>query len=1207
MGLVFLAFVLWLAGREVTRPDSLLWEGGALELPYVLELIWLSFAIGSGVLLRGAFRHLKADRAEREGLQREQVLLHSAFNELPVATGIVDANGILQRINPGFEQLVGLPAAKIVGRAFTEFLAPECWDGVENRHQRLCTAGVPEGTQRLTIVRSDGRCRSVSATSALAAVRGRPLKIVSLHDVTDSERIRDTLEAAEQVAHIGNWSYDITAGVARWSAQVFRIYGLDPAEGEPSVEAQFAAYHPADRPRLQERFRRAIADGEAFDFDARLTDAFQRQRYVLVKADVRRDREGAPVEIFGTLQDITERRSFEEALQRAEGRLDSLIRSMPAIVFRTSRSDVDRFEFISSRVDDLTGFSSAGFCSQEAPAWADLLEPDGTPGRRTAIEQQLRQADQYRVEYRLRHRDGSERWVLEQATSRDGNTIDGVMIDMTESRQNQMQLREVRQRLETATEFAGVGIFEYFSDTGQLYWDENMCRLFQASREELTGTNLDWIQRLHPDDRRQMRPETVMAGEPPEFFDQVSRFVMPDGSVRYIQGRARRTGNEAGGTRMLGAAWDVTEQMQREVELNAVSRRLQLATASAGIGIFEWDVVEGTLLWTEEMYDLYGIRKDQFEPSYAFWCKFVLSEDLRSVEAGMSRSFESGGSFHSAFRIRRADGEIRHLSVHAVSLDGGRRVLGINFDVTSERLAAEAMREARDRAEEAARAKSAFLAAMSHEIRTPMNGVIGMANILDDTKLDAEQQEFVRIIRTSGETLLTLINDILDFSKIDAGKLSLLRSPFDLRSNVQQSLDMLAHQAHAKRLELAYLIHDEVPSRIVGDETRVRQVLMNLLSNAIKFTEEGEVFLEITCLERWGEQCRLQFMVRDTGRGIPKNKHHLLFESFSQIDENEGRHSGGTGLGLAICKRLVHMMGGSIWVESDDGEGAAFFFTLTAPIASSRVAVTAKDKDVLSGKRIFLLDSDASRLADRAAAARNRGAKIDGFLSSSAALAALERGRFYDAGFAELPEKDARTLREFVVKLRAHRAGKDLSLVLAGPNAAALDGLARCVSTSPEEGELHRLLREAVQAQTEPAGPREPELDLDEKRTTVLLAEDNRVNQRVTSLLLDRLGFDCDCVEDGQQAIEAVTEGSYPIVLMDLQMPVLDGLQATRRIREQVGDECRPYIIALTAEVLESDRDRAEESGMDDFVSKPVSLKDLQVALRLAEAETALR
>ncbi len=532
---------------------------------------------------------------------------------------------------------------------------------------------------------------------------------------------------------------------------------------------------------------------------------------------------------------------------------------------------------------------------------------------------------------------------------------------------------------------------------------------------------------------------------------------------------------------------------------------------------------------------------------------------------------------------------------------------GVSRDITERKAMEHELREARIKAEQAAQAKSAFLANMSHEIRTPLNAMVGMGDLLADTPLNPLQKEFLKTIELSSDTLLNIVNDILDLSKIEAGKLHMEYAPFNVVDLIEDTVEVMGPAAAAKHLELMHDLHGTMPEVICGDPVQIRQVLLNLLSNAIKFTDKGHVLLRITSvpLEQGNEQYEICFEVVDTGIGMAEEEMEKVFHPFEQAEETTARRYGGTGLGLAISRKLVEMMGGELTVHSTKHEGSVFAFSIQAQrTQDASVERLPVDISSLEGRRALVVDDNEINLQILKHELEKANMELLLFSSGSQALDHLNANTTsIDLALLDynMPDMNGHALAE---QLRAHTEFGERPILILTSSGSLRDDPERiidCWENKPVRG--HRLrgimaemLKEPADRDTATASRTggietiEPEL---QTHHTVLLVEDNKVNQAVTLKMLAKLGFAADLAENGQEAVDAVQKSPYDLILMDIQMPVMDGIEATRMIRGLLREGPKITIVGLSAHALQECRNRALESGMDGYLCKPVKMVDL--------------
>ncbi|HOX66744.1 MAG TPA: response regulator [Burkholderiaceae bacterium] len=660
---------------------------------------------------------------------------------------------------------------------------------------------------------------------------------------------------------------------------------------------------------------------------------------------------------------------------------------------------------------------------------------------------------------------------------------------------------------------------------------------------------------------------------------------------------------------------DVSEARDAERALMRSEARFRGLAAAAPTGIFQTDIDGNCCYVNDRWCEIAGMTAA--ESLGRGWLRALHPADRARVQLEWTAAVNEKRAFHLSYRFLRPDGSEVWVVGDAVGshessgMPGGH--IGTVTDVTESHHQALALERAKSEAEAAARAKSLFLANMSHEIRTPLNAVVGMTTLLLDTAMTDDQRDFARTIRASGDSLLEIINDILDYSKADVGKLEIEQRPFDLRRCVEESLDLVTPRALEKDLNLAYLIEEGTPEALVGDATRVRQIVVNLLSNAVKFTHQGEVFVFVDSERVDEETHRIHFAVRDTGIGISAEHLPRLFQSFTQIDASTTRKYGGTGLGLAISRRLAELMGGNVYAESEPGQGSVFHATVLVREAAfaEPAEFLLRNPPALVGKRILIVDDNQTNRRILTKMVLLWGMVPSTLPSALEAMDRVRHGEAFDVAVIDMSMPDVDGL-DLACEIRKRRSAQELPIVMLtslgqrqlGQNAE----LAACHCKPIKASLLFQTLVEVIAGTAAPQDPIRPQARAEPTvPLRILVAEDHPINQRVTQRLLRHLGHESDLAADGRKAIEAVAQRVYDLVLMDIQMPELDGLEAARAIVGARGTAGLPRIVAMTANAMPGDRESYLAAGMDGYLAKPIELTDLAAVVSQAAVRAQAR
>lgn len=923
-----------------------------------------------------------------------------------------------------------------------------------------------------------------------------------------------------------------------------------------------------------------------------------------------------------------ERRRAEEDLRVSEARFKYTAR-MAKLGHWTWGNLENKMLDVWEEFAEIFGLSVAQCLGSHAnpQAQLDLVHPGDRERYETLLAETEKKGRGYDIEYRLLRSDGKVRTVREigePVFNRHGRLIRtvGATQDISDRREVERALRDSEAQFRHAAKLAKLAHWA---------WDEVTHKYVHISDEYAYMSGYDSVEEclaaspvlehdmraVHPDDRERYLALLEDAREHGAVVDTEYRIVRPDGEIRHVREIGEPVFDETGRlVRSIGTMQDITEAKETAEALRLSETRLKEAAKRAKLGYWVWDEVQDKMVAASEEYAaIIGISVEQALEEWHGYEKdltLVHPEDVERYESALDGAERKDWEVDIEYRLLKQDGQIRWVreTSHPISKDENGRVIqtsGILQDITERKLEEEKLRIAKEEADRSSQAKSEFVANMSHEIRTPINGVLGMTELLLNTDLSEKQRRFLDAVYRSGQALLSVINNVLDFSKIEAGKLELDDAPFDLREIVEDVCELFAQSAHAKELELVCDTPTDLPYAVRGDAGRVRQVLTNLVGNAIKFTAKGEVVVRVGLASQHDNSVSFRFEVQDTGAGIDPAAREKIFDSFSQADSSTTRKYGGTGLGLTISRQLTELMHGQMDVESESGQGSVFSFTIRLEREPAR---TAEIREGLGCARILVVDDNATNREVLHHQLESWGVRCVLAESAEEALSHLRKAVDRNDPFQlalldqQMPVMDG---LELTRAIKVDPVLADVALVMLssvglmpGNGDLRAQGLVSHLTKPVRQSQLYDCLAVVLHGRTAEVTPaaREPSQahqSLDTFDATVLLVEDNPVNAELARAMLEVLGCQVDTAENGRVALDAMTEREYVLVLMDCNMPEMDGYEATRELRrrEQSDNTGRVPIIALTAAALEGDRERCVAAGMDDYLSKPFTQNEL--------------
>jgi PAS domain S-box-containing protein len=1028
---------------------------------------------------------------------------------------------------------------------------------------------------------------------------------------TEAQRLTaQRLELATRAGGVGVWDWDVVNNTLTWDDQMFALYGIEKSLAKGAYETWRGALHPEDAARGDQEIQRALSGEKDFNTEFRVKWPRGEVRTLRAMAIVLRDVSGQPLRMIGTNWDITASKNFEEELKSNERNFRAFFESIADLVFVGTQDG--RILFSNEAVTRVLGYAPEELKSRHILD----VHPEDKRGEAEAIFGAMFRGERDSCPLPLAHKNGSLVPVETRVTFGRWNgepCVFGISKNLSAEQEAQQRFERLFRHNPTLMALSELPS-RAFSDVNDAFLDA-----LGYSRSEIIGSTAASINLfVNLEQQRAVADILARDGRVSNFELQVRR---KDGTIRdgLFSGEVI---SSQGRAYFLTVMIDITERKRAEAAVSSSLSLLNAALESTGDGILIIGEDGRMSRWNSKFVEMWDVPAAILE-----------RRDAQALAAHLMKKVSDPAKFHAHVERLIQDPSSTGLD-HFDLVDGrtiqrysrpqrvGEKIVGRVWsyhDITDLRQLVVRSEQLAVQADAANRAKSDFLANMSHEIRTPMNGVIGMTSMLLDTGLDSEQRRYAEIVRNSGEALMVLLNDILDLSKIEAGRMGLEAIDFDLQSLVEDMVASHAPRAAEKKLELICDVATDVPTLLRGDPGRLRQMLTNLVGNAVKFTQAGEIDVRVRVVRQDATSAQLRFSVKDTGIGIPEDRRGSLFQKFTQVDTSVTRKYGGTGLGLSICKHLAELMDGEIGVESVEGQGSEFWFTIKVLKQDEALKVYPVPAE-LRGVRVLIVDDNATNREILVTQLGQWSMRPEAVESARAALDSLAHARDGGDPFPvvitdmSMPEMDGADLARAIKEDSSLKETRLMVMTSVGKrgDARQMEGLGfGAYLTKPARrqdlyGALSLLMGIAPD-QGAPMITRHTLRETPKRALRILLAEDNKTNQEVAVALLGKIGFTSETVENGQEVLAALRSHDYDLVLMDVQMPVMDGLETSRAIRGGASGARNPAIpiVAMTANAMSGDRELCLAAGMTDYIPKPVTIDDLSRVLGVFSAQGA--